>query len=53
MVTILVVLTFVVAILAKAIIHHPSQRREVTRVNPEREWMTISHSIMMPEGLRA
>jgi len=53
MVTILVVLTFVVAILAKAIIHHPSQKREVARVKPEREWMIISPSIMMPEGLRA
>ena len=53
MVTILVVLTFVVAILAKAIIRHPSQKREVRRVKSEKEWMIISPSIMIPEGLRA
>jgi hypothetical protein len=53
MVTILVALTFVVAILAKAIIHHPAQKREVVRVKPEREWMIISPTALMPEGLRA
>ncbi len=53
MVTILVALTFIVAILAKAIIHHPAQTRKVIRVKPEREWMIISPVAMMPKGLRA
>ncbi len=53
MVIILVALTFIVAILAKAIIHHPVQKREVARVKSEREWMIISPAAMMPKGLRA
>ena len=53
MVIILVALTFMVAILAKAIIHHPAQKREVVRVKPAREWMIISPAAMMPEGMRA
>ncbi len=52
MVTILVALTFVIAILAKAVIHHPSQKREVRRMKFEREWMIISPAAMMPKGLR-
>ncbi len=53
MVIILVALTFMVAILAKAIIHHPAQKREVVRVKHGREWMIISPATMMPEGMRA
>jgi len=52
MVIILVALTFMVAILAKAIIHHPAQKR-VVRVKHAREWMIISPAAMMPEGMRA
>jgi hypothetical protein len=53
MVIILVAITFVVAILAKAVIHHPSHKRVVRRVRSEREWMIISPSMMMPKGLKA
>lgn len=53
MVIILVALTFVAAILVKPFIHYSSQRRELRRVKPEREWMIISPTTMMPEGLKA
>jgi|GEM_PF-2378047 len=53
MVIILVALTFFGAILAEAIMRHPSQKKKVTSVKSERSWMVISPSIMMPEGLRA
>lgn len=53
MVIILVALTFIVAILAKAIIQLPAQKRVSARVEPEREWMIVSPVAMMPEGLRA
>lgn len=53
MVPILVAMTFGVAMLAKAVIHHPARRRRIVRVRPEREWMAISRAAMVPGGIRA
>ncbi len=53
MVVILVALTCLVAILAKAIIHHPAHKRGVRWAETEEQWMMISPKAMVPQGLRA
>lgn len=53
MVVILVAITFMVAILAKAVIHHPARKKRVAQVRFEKEWGAISPVGMMPEGIRA
>ncbi len=53
MVVILVAITFMVAILAKEMIHHPARKRGVARVRFEKEWGVISPVGMVHEGLRA
>lgn len=48
MVVILVALTFFGAILAEVILHHLARKREVSRAELERGWMTVS-PVVVPE----